>query len=242
MEIELLTDLIKYLITVAAGILLGNGAVYLFNHMPAEWFCDYGEEPSEELRDPYTQRIKSTPWKYYFSMLFIAVGLYLVRTDILYTISVLIVLWILVELSISDVKYRIVPDQLLILLAVSSIGMIEFREGWKDMLYGAAFGFAAMAAVAVIGKAFYRRESVGGGDIKLFAALGLVLGLKGVIAVMIISTLVSAAHLTLLLALRKIKVKDTIPMVPYIAFATGVYMVFIAPHIDRIISMWAGSF
>ena len=103
MDTDLIISIIKYLATVLAAVLLGNGAVYLFNHMPAEWFCDYSSEPSEELKDPYTQRVKSTPWKYYFSMLFIVSGLYLVRDDWVYTVASMLITWILLELSISDI-------------------------------------------------------------------------------------------------------------------------------------------
>ncbi len=31
------------------GVLLGNGAVYVFNRLPASWLCDYGEVPKEDL-------------------------------------------------------------------------------------------------------------------------------------------------------------------------------------------------
>ena len=250
MNETILIQVIKYLIAVLAAVLLGNGAVYLFNHMPAGWFCDYGEEPGQgkaqapeqkaplsqaggakdkfsDLYDPYTQRVKSTPWKYYFSMLFIVVGLYLVRDDWVYTIAVMLICWILLELAISDIKYRIVPDQLLVLLALSAIGTVQFHSGWQDMLYGAIAGLGIMTVTALIGKAMYRRDTVGGGDIKLFAALGLVLGVRGVLVVFVLSALLSGAHMVWMLARKKIKRKDTIPMVPYIALSAGVYLVFI---------------
>lgn len=227
MDTELIISIIKYLAAVLAGVLLGNGAVYLFNHMPAEWFCDYGSEPSEEMKDPYTQRVKSTPWKYYFSMFFVAVGLYLVRDDWAYAVAALLIIWILLELSISDIKYRIVPDQLLALLAVSAVGTIQYHRGWQDMLLGAVLGLGITGMSALIGKAAYRRETVGGGDIKLFAALGLVLGVRGVVMVFMLSALMSGAHMVYLLARRKIGRKDTIPMVPYISAAAFIYLVFI---------------
>lgn len=261
----ILIQTIKYLITVIAGILLGNGAVYLFNHMPGKWFTDYGEalpgkqnsdhlssqdrerlsgsgyapEPEtdvfgaagpESLKDRKPgdpQRVRSTPWKYLFSMLFIATGLYLVRDDWVYTIAVLIICWILLELSISDIKYRIVPDQLLVLLAVSAVGVIQYHTGWLDILCGASLGIGIMGVTALIGKAMYKRDAVGGGDIKLFGALGLVLGVRGVLTVFMLSALISGAHMVFLLATRRIKRKDTIPMVPYIALAAGIYLVFL---------------
>lgn len=268
MDIELITSIIKYLVTVIAGIVLGNGAVYLFNHMPGQWFLDYDEkmpEPKDDLGQadgPKTdvfgaagpeslidgrgkdseegtyrpQRVRSTPWKYLFSMLFIAVGLYLVKTDWVYAIAVLAVCWILLELSIADIKYKIVPDQLVILLAVSAVGLIQYHTSWLDMLSGAALGLGIMAVTALLGRAIYKREAVGGGDIRLFAALGLVVGTKGVLAVFMLSALLSGAHMVFLLATHKIKRKDTIPMVPYIAVSAAIYLIFIWPHIDTVMS------
>lgn len=268
MDVELVISLIKYLCTVIAGILLGNGAVYLFNHMPGQWFLDYDEKMPDEQKDavqenePKTdvfgaagpeslidgrgkdsgpdtyrpQRVRSTPWKYLFSMLFIAIGLYLVQDDWIYAIAVMIVCWILLELSIADIKYRIVPDQLVILLAVSAVGLIQYHTGWLDMLCGASLGLGIMGATALLGRSLYHRDAVGGGDIRLFAALGLVLGTKGVLAVFMLSALMSGAHMVILLAAHKIKRKDTIPMVPYIAAAAAIYLIFIWPHIDAVMS------
>ena len=228
MDTAILIQMIRYLAAVLFAVILGNAAVYLFNHMPDAWFRDYGEEPEDKGKDePYTQRVKSTPWKYYLSMLYIIIGLYLVRDDWVYTIAVMVICWILTELSMSDIKFRIVPDELLFLLAVSALGLIQYHAGWLDMLYGAFAGLGIMGATALIGKAMYRRDAVGGGDIKLFAALGLVLGLKGVLLVFMMSALLSGAHMVLLLARKKIKRKDTIPMVPYIAVSAGIYLVFI---------------
>ena len=238
MDIEIIITIIKCIVTVLAGTILGNGAVYLFNHMPGKWFLDYDEElPEENDEDTYRpQRVKSTPWKYLFSMFFIAIGLYMVQSDWIYTIAALAVSWILIELSIADIKYRIVPDQLVILLAVSAVGFIQYHTGWQDMLAGAALGLGIMAVTALLGRALYKREAVGGGDIRLFAALGLVLGTKGILFVYMISALLSGAHMVFLLAARKIKKNDTIPMVPYIAAAAIIYMVFLWQHIDLIIS------
>lgn len=214
------------LLAILAGVLEGNGAVYAFNHMPARWLCDYGETPSEELRDPYTQRVKSVPWKYIFSMLFVVLNIKLVLTDLQFALAASAALWILLELAIADKKYRIVPDQLLALLAVTAIGFFPYYGSWKECLIGAAIGFGFMGAIALIGKMAYRREALGGGDIKLFTVLGLIAGPSGVILIFLATALVSAGHMVWLLARRRIKRTDTLPMVPYIAVCAGLYLVF----------------
>lgn len=229
--------IVKCLAAILVGVLFGNGAVYFFNKMPAKWFCDYGEEPSEELKDRYTQRIKSYPWKWAFTMLFIAMGIWLAIKDWRFAIPAICVIWILTEISISDIKYRIIPDQLVILLAVSAVGFIAFQGSWKDCLIGAVLGFGIMGFIALMGRMIYKKEALGGGDIKLFACLGLISGVYGVLAIFVMTTLISAAHCVWLLARKKIKRTDTLPMAPYIAIATAIYMLFLWGRLELLLSL-----
>lgn len=220
--------LIKVIIAVLIGVLQGNGAVYFFNKMPASWLCDYGETPSEELLNPTTQRIKSNPWKYLFSMGFVILNTKLVVDDWQFALAASSALWILLELALSDKKYSIVPDQLLILLAVTAIGVIPFHSSWKAPLLGALIGFSIMTFIALLGKLAYRRDTLGGGDIKLFSALGLIAGPKGILFIFAATTLLSAACFAYLLSKKRVKITDSLPMVPYIATAAAFYLVFLA--------------
>ena len=213
---------------IAAGILLGNGAVYFFNKMPGKWLCDYGQEPDEELMHPTHQRVKSTPWKYVFSGLFIAAGIKMGLENPLYALPALAALWLLLEMSIADIKYMIVPDQLIMLLVITGLGFIPHHAfGVMDCLVGAAIGFGIMVLIAVIGRLVYKKAAVGGADIKLFGALGLCLGTDGIIAVFILSTFLSAGHFLWLLIRRKIRLSGERPMVPYIAAAATIYLVIL---------------
>ena len=210
---------------IAAGILLGNSAVYFFNKMPGKWLCDYGQEPDEELMHPTHQRVKSTPWKYVFSGLFIAARIKMGLENPLYALPALAALWLLLEMSIADIKYMIVPDQLIMLLVITGLGFIPHHAfGVMDCLVGAAIGFGIMVLIAVIGRLVYKKAAVGGADIKLFGALGLCLGTDGIIAVFILSTFLSAGHFLWLLIRRKIRLSGERPMVPYIAAAATIYL------------------
>ena len=213
---------------IAAGILLGNSAVYFFNKMPGKWLCDYGQEPDEELMHPTHQRVKSTPWKYVFSGLFIAAGIKMGLENPLYALPALAALWLLLEMSIADIKYMIVPDQLIMLLVITGLGFIPHHAfGVMDCLVGAAIGFGIMVRIAGIGRLVYKKAAVGGADIKLFGALGLCLGTDGIIAVFILSTFLSAGHFLWLLIRRKIRLSGERPMVPYIAAAATIYLVIL---------------
>ena len=97
------------------------------------------------------------------------------------------------------------------------------KGGW--LLYAAGSAFFA-SLTAILGKITYRRDAVGGGDIKLFSALGLVCGPGGIILVFMMTALLSAGHAVILMARGKLKRTDTIAMAPYIAIASCIYLVF----------------
>lgn len=219
-------QILKCLIAVFVGILEGNGAVYFFNKIPAEWLCDYGEEPTPEMKDRYTQRVKSHPWKYIFTMAFVILNIKMVVDDWQFAITGTVALWLLLELSIADIKYRIVPDQILILLAVTGFGFMPYHDNWETSVIGAVIGFGIMGLIAGVGKLLYHRLALGGGDIKLYTVLGFLTGYKGILFIFVLSTLVSGAWFVIQLARRKIKRTDTQPMVPYIAGAAAAYIVF----------------
>ena len=228
MEKQLIVTLIICGAAIGAGVVLGNGAVYFFNRMPGKWLCDYDEEPSQELLHPTCQRVKSTPWKYVFTGFFVVIGITLGLQNPLYAFPALIAIWLLLEMSIADIKYMIVPDQLIMLLVLTGLGFIRHHAfGVMDCLLGAAVGFGVLLIIALISKIFYKEPAVGGADIKLFAALGLALGTDGIIAVFVISTFLSAGHFIWLMARKGAKLTDERPMVPYIAAAATIYLVIL---------------
>ena len=219
--------LIKVIAATLIGVLQGNAAIYFFNKMPGRWLCDYGETPSDELLNPTAQRVKSHPWKYLFSMGFVILNIKLFVDDWQFALAATAALWLLLELALADKKYSIVPDQLLILLAATAIGFIPFHGSWKPPLFGALIGFGIMTAIALIGKLAYKRDTLGGGDIKLFSALGLIAGPYGILLIFAATTLISAACFAYLLAKKRAKITDSLPMVPYIAIASAFYLVFL---------------
>ena len=236
--------LITCAVAIVLGVILGSGAVYVFNRIPAAWLTDYGEEPSEELKDTSSQRVKSVPWKYVFTGLFIALGIYMGVRDISIALPVVIALWLLLLMSIADIKYMIVPDQLIMLLVLTGLGFLPqkialyHRHAVYDSLMGAAAGLILMLIIALFSRAIYKKWVLGGADIKIFAAIGFLTGLYGVLIIFVLSTVLSGLHFAYLLIRQKIQLRETRPMVPSIALAFGIYFLFIRSHIaDFIITI-----
>lgn len=221
-----LQTLITAGLAVAAGILAGNSAVVVFNKMPAHWLCDYGEEPSDELKQKDVQRIKSYPWKMAFSMLFVLAAVKMAIYDWQYAVAAVVSVWALLIIAVADKKYMIIPDQFVILLALTAFGYIPYQSSYLAPLWGALIGGGCMLLIGVIGKLLFKKDALGFGDVKLFAAVGLVAGPVGVSVILMASSFLSCIVFGIGLLRKKVKRTDLLALGPYIAFSASVYLVF----------------
>ena len=244
---------IIYLKTIAAavfGLLAGLAAVYFFNHMPAKWLCDYDQEPSDELKDPQIQRLKGWPWRWVYAGLFACIAIRLVFTkiehppggfeglpgDLVQIISQsqlllagIVACFAMVIIGIADHKYMIVPDQFVIMLAISSLGFLPFHQGLIQPLGGLTLGGGVMLLTAVIGRITTKKEVMGMGDVKLCTAIGMCLGLRGMIFVLCAGCLASGVQAAIGLATKKYRKGDMKPLGPWLCAAGVIYIFIIWP-------------
>ena len=175
--------LITRIITAAVlAILFGNGSVVAFNRIKPRWFEDYDEDqsgtvPGEPRRvlppklleadNAGRQRIPSSPWKYAFTGYFAITGVYLAIRggSLTYEISVLCVLFIVLEMAIADQMYRVVPDEFSIMLAISAAAFVQYHENWWEPAAGAALGLGISLAILLLGLLLFRAGSIGRADI-----------------------------------------------------------------------------
>lgn len=91
----------------------------------------------------------------------------------------LIIAWLLISLfaiiTVSDLLYHIIQDKILLAFGIPLLILRFFSplDPWWDMFAGAFFGFGLFLLLAI-----FSRGGMGGGDIKLYFVIGLVLGLK----------------------------------------------------------------
>ena len=230
-------ETIKYILlafgSIVIGFILGNIIVYFFNHMPAKWLTEYGEEPKEELIDG-SVRLRSIPYKYVFSGLFICLLLYLSFKGPIYAILVTIVLFIMTLMSLCDIKYMIIPDELCLLLLVSAMGFIPYH-GVKDMIFGLLFGVGIGLSIWALSKLLFKKDGIGFGDVKVYGALGFVTGLKGVITIFLLTTLISGLSFLIQVIIKRSSFKDRKALCPYITLSTAIYLIALYNIIDIII-------
>lgn len=122
-----------------------------------------------------------------------------------------------VIIFVSDLTYMLIPDK--ILLVFTGIFLIERiflpLHPWWDSLLGAVIGFGVLLFIAVISKG-----GMGGGDIKLFALIGFVVGVKTLVLSFFLATLLGALIGGIGLALKIFKKSEPIPFGPFIAVGT----------------------
>lgn len=221
--------LIKTGLSILLGTLAGCAAIYIFNKMPAAWLCDYGEKPSQELLDPQIQRVKGFPWRWIYAAGFACLLIRLSFFDVQFAAAGLFACWALLIVGLADLKYMIIPDQFVIMLALSAFGFVPYHQSvWQPVL-GALLGGGVMLLVALLGGAAFKKEVMGFGDVKLFASLGLALGVKGTLIVLIGASICSGAAAAIGLASGRYKKDDAKPLGPYICAWGALYIFILFP-------------
>ena len=196
-------DIIWIIACLPIGFLLIFISYLLFNKFPAKWYCDYDEEPSAELLG---KRVSFKGSGIILSII-TAICLMLCRLqfnkgyDILFTalgISIIILLMI----TVSDFKYTIIPDQFTVALAVVFLAVVIYE--WWQPIAGAAIGGGAMLLINAIGVIIYKKEGMGFGDVKLFAAIGILTGFPGTIYTIFISIIIASLGFIVTIIVQKI--------------------------------------
>jgi leader peptidase (prepilin peptidase)/N-methyltransferase len=115
------------------------------------------------------------------------------------------ILLFLLPVSIIDLQHRIIPDSISVggLAAALILAALPQGRGIIDALLGMLCGGGVLYALAEIGDRVFKKESMGGGDIKLMAMAGAVLGWKMVFLALFIGSVIGAIMGIFVLILKK---------------------------------------
>ncbi len=127
-----------------------------------------------------------------------------------------IIIAILIYLSYEDVRTRTVQLKLLITAAVlafvkASLYMLEYKVGIGIQLFLVTPG-TIMLLEAVI----CRESNIGVGDGMTYIILGLMFGLSGYLVAVSVAFIISLAVCVPALCLRRVRLTDNIPMIPFL--------------------------
>jgi leader peptidase (prepilin peptidase)/N-methyltransferase len=130
--------------------------------------------------------------------------------------------WLLVTLAMLDWRAFWLPDRLVLPLALAGLagGVAGLAPALVDRLLGGAGGFGVLWGVATAYRRMRGREGIGGGDPKLFGAIGLWLGWQLLPAVLLVSGLVGLGIVAFrAVARRPMAGSDPLPLGTLLAVA-----------------------
>jgi leader peptidase (prepilin peptidase) / N-methyltransferase len=126
---------------------------------------------------------------------------------------------ILVIASVTDVRDRIISNKLMLFAIGTGALLRGFIHPLPLWSYWAAFtaGGLSLYLLALLGRMLYKKDAMGGGDIKLLAVIGLFTGLKAVIVAMLAASMAGFLLIGALALLGRYKRGDAIPFGPCLA-------------------------
>jgi len=132
----------------------------------------------------------------------------------------------LITASCIDLDHMILPDVFTLSgIALGLVGAaVNPEREFLPALFGFLLGGGSLWAVAAIYALLRKQEGMGGGDIKLLAWIGAVLGWTSVPFVVIISSLVGSLVGLIVMARTKGNLSQAIPFGPYLAFGAILYI------------------
>lgn len=135
---------------------------------------------------------------------------------------------LLIVISAIDLKHMEIPDGLivagLVLGAAQLLSSVftPYFDVWHSYLIGFVAGGLPLLLIALFCLYVLKKDAMGGGDIKLMAFAGLVIGWKLTIMAYVIGIITGALAGVALMASGKRKRSDAIPFGPFLSF--GVVM------------------
>ena len=133
-----------------------------------------------------------------------------------------------------DIEHQILPDKLNIYFLITVIPFVLLTKSINYWAFGAAIGFGLPYLVTYL---FYKIRGViglGGGDIKLFGILGLLLGPIGIVQNMFFSCVLGSVFGIFLILTKRMDSKNPMAFGPFIIVSAAVQIYL--PSIFKLIN------
>ncbi|MGL4624367.1 MAG: prepilin peptidase [Culicoidibacterales bacterium] len=124
---------------------------------------------------------------------------------------------LLFTITVTDVYEQLIPDKILLFFGVLLVVASYFVDGFsfQSALIGALVGFGLLYIIGTLGRLYYKQDALGGGDVKLYALIGYVLGWQ----LTILSLFLAAVFALIGAIIMRRKAGAILPFGPFIAVA-----------------------
>lgn len=199
------------------GFVYGVLAAKAYEHMPAKWFCDYGESPGERhsKQSRHLSVLKVMLFALITSGATAAFAYFSNNDSWLNIVSFSLTAAVLLLIALSDIKFNIIPNELLAITLLFGLPL-AFRNGYMQPLTGFLVGGGVLFAIFFISSKLLKKEAMGMGDVLLSALCGLLCGAAGYIIVIFTAVFSAALVFTVLLIAKKINKDEPQPFGPFL--------------------------
>lgn len=224
----------RYFLFALFGAFLGVLLPFIFEKLPSSWLCDYGETPTDAHNPPRLHLSSAVPACaacLSFLCAMVSTQPYGLPTALLLCPA----LAVLMLIAISDMKYTIIPDQFVILLAALAAmsSLCDYLTGekifmatlWSPIAGGALVG-GLLLLTGLAGSLLFKKEAMGFGDVKLAAAVGILAGFPSSLTVLLLAILIAGISFLAAMLARRLSSGDVRPFGPFIALATALFVAF----------------
>ncbi len=131
-------------------------------------------------------------------------------------IIALLLISMLMIVLVTDLTYMLIPDKLLLFFLPIFIILRTFipLDPWWSAPAGMIIGFFLVLLIILIS-----RGGMGAGDMKLFAVLGIILGISKILLTFFLACVIGSVFGLILIQLKRVKSKQPLPFGPYIVIA-----------------------
>lgn len=134
---------------------------------------------------------------------------------------------LIIIIFVSDFKYLIILDSPLIISSILILALKYYYFGIKSVGISILSGiilFVLMLLIGKIGKLIFKKEALGGGDIKLAIVIGIILNLRLGLVAIVLSSLLAMPYALGAMMLSKDK---EVPYGPFLVGSLGIVFIFI---------------
>lgn len=145
----------------------------------------------------------------------------------------------LIIITFIDLKHQIIPD-IITLPGIPLFFLFTFffkDVSFLDSILGILIGGGSFYLIAIVYQFITKREGIGGGDIKLMAMLGVFLGWKSLLFILLVSSLLGSIVGISMMIVHGKDLKYAVPFGPFLSIAAVAYM-FMGNYLMRLIGTY----
>ena len=142
--------------------------------------------------------------------------------EALFTIAAMLFCSLLIAITFIDLEHMIIPDSLNIALAIVGLFAVIFGGNalqcvWWERLIGGVGTFILCYLIVIVSEKLLKKEAFGGGDVKMLAAAGLLLGWKLTLFAFFAAAIMGVLVIGIMMLLKRFDRENPFPFAPFLA-------------------------